>query len=361
MQIPELKIGYLTAKIPIIQGGMGVGISLSKLAAAVANNGAIGVISATEIGFNYPGYEKNRLKANIEALRYHIRQAKVTAPQGILGVNLMVATNNYELMARTAVEEGINIIFSGAGLPLNLPKYTKKSSTLISPIISSGRGAEVICKHWIRKHDYLPDAIVLEGPLAGGHLGFKIEDLNSPPSLDQLIKEVREAVKPFENQFNRQIPIIAGGGIVDGYEIARMLQKGAHGVQIGTLFAATDECDASLAWKKELIRAKKNDVIIIQSPVGLPGRAVKNQFLEEITRKRKPFSCSVNCLRTCTPATAPYCIASALINAQSGNLKEGFAFTGANVYRIDKIKPVKEVIEKLCSEIIEYDADPILV
>lgn len=269
----------------------------------------------------------------------------------------MVATNNYELMAETAVKEGIDIIFSGAGLPLALPKYTIGSKTLAVPIISSARGAEVICRHWLRKHNLLPDAFVIEGPLAGGHLGFQPEELLTPPSLITLIHEIKEVLKTFEAMYH-QIPLIVGGGIVDGKEIGELLSAGAQGVQIGTLFAATNECDASLAWKNELIRADKEDVVIIQSPVGLPGRAVSNKFLEGVLSEKKAFQCSVNCLKSCTPVTAPYCIADALINAQKGNLAEGFAFTGANVYKIKQIKSVAEVMQKLCAEILDFDPKP---
>lgn len=355
MNFSKLKIGQLTANLPIIQGGMGVGISLSRLAAAVAKHGGIGVISATEIGFNFPEYQKNKFQANTKALRYHIRQARKLAPRGIFGVNLMVATTNYKKMVQTSIEEGIDIIFSGAGLPLDLPKYTINSPTMIAPIISSGRGAKIICHYWSRKYDVLPDAIVVEGPLAGGHLGFKLEELKgSPPSLVKLVKQVRQVIQPYEISFKKQIPIVAGGGIVDGFSIGQLLSNGAQGVQIGTLFAASHECDASLDWKNELVRATKNDIMIIESPVGLPGRAVKNSFLEKLGDNHKNYVCHLKCLKSCTPAHAPYCIANALINAQQGNLNDGFAFAGANVDKIRQIKPLSEIIIKLCAELAEY-------
>lgn len=355
MKISMLKIGHLTAKLPIIQGGMGVGISLSRLASAVANHGGIGVISATEIGFNFPEYKTNKVQANLAALRYHIKQARKYTPRGILGVNLMVATSNFEKMVRVSVEEGIDIIFSGAGLPLDLPKFTMNSPTLIAPIISSSRGAKIICHQWSRKYNRLPDAIVVEGPLAGGHLGFKLEELkDSPPTLVKLVKQVRKAIEPYESSFNRQIPIIAGGGVVDGFSIGQLLTNGAQGVQIGTLFAATHECDASTQWKNELVRATKEDVIIIESPVGLPGRAVKNSFLERLKHHPNDIVCHLKCLKSCTPATAPYCIAKALINAQQGKLTKGFTFTGANVDRVNQIRSVKDVIAQLSAELTEY-------
>lgn len=359
MRIPLLEIGHLTMSIPIVQGGMGVGISLSSLAAAVANTGGVGVISGVEIGFNFPNYLKNKLKTNLEALRYHIRRARELSPLGTIGVNLMVAINNYDEMVTAAVEEGIDIIFSGAGLPLHLPKLTANSKTLAAPIVSSGRAAGVICRQWDRKYKYLPDAIVVEGPLAGGHLGFDPEDLTgTPPTLDQLLREVRRTIRPFEDQYGRQIPVIVGGGITTGEEIGCLLAQGAQGVQIGTLFALTEECDASPGWKNELLRATKDDVMIIQSPVGMPGRAVRNRFLEEVgIGGRRPIRCGINCLKPCNPRYAPYCIAEALINAQQGNLESGFAFAGANVYKVNSIRPVQEVVNQLCEELYEYQPD----
>lgn len=363
MRVPLLEIGHLTMSVPIVQGGMGVGISLSGLASAVANTGGIGVIAGAEIGFNFPNYLKSKLKTNLEALRYHIRRARELSPLGVLGVNLMVAINNYDDMVRTAVEEKIDIIFSGAGLPLHLPRLTAGSKTLVSPIVSSGRGAEVICKQWDRKYNYLPDAIVVEGPLAGGHLGFNLNQLTgNPPTLESLVLEVRNVIKPFEEKYGRRVPIIAGGGITTGGEAGYLLTHGAEGIQMGTLFALTQECDASPAWKNELLRATKEDVIIIQSPVGMPGRAVRNQFLDEVAKgHRKPIRCGINCLKPCQPKDAPYCIAEALINAQKGNLDAGFAFSGANVYKVNKIRTVQEVVNQLCEEIYEYHPDDISV
>lgn len=359
MRIPLLQIGHFTVSVPVVQGGMGVGISLSNLASAVANAGGIGVIAGAEIGFDFPNYQKNKVQANLDALRYHIRRAKELAPKGIIGVNLMVAINNYDEMVQAAVEEGIDIIFSGAGLPLHLPKLTANSNTLIAPIISSGRGAEVICRQWDRKYNYLPDAIVIEGPLAGGHLGFDFAELEGElPTLDKLLTEVRAAIQPYEEKYARQIPLIVGGGIVSGGEIGHLLKQGAQGVQIGTLFALTEECDASTAWKSEVLNAEKDDIVIIKSPVGMPGRAVKNAFLEEVELGHKqPIRCGMNCLRPCQPNKAPYCIADALINAQRGNLDAGFAFSGANAYMIHEIRPVREVMHQLCDEIKNYEPE----
>lgn len=366
MQIPTLQIGHLKAKVPIVQGGMGVGISLSNLASAVARAGGIGVISAVEIGFNFPDYSRKKNQTNLEALRYHIRRAKELAPGGIIGVNIMVAINNFKDLVRTAVEEKVDLIFSGAGLPLNLPELVQGSGTKIAPIISSGRGAEIICRQWDRKYHYLPDAIVVEGPLAGGHLGYTLDELTSDnvPQLADIVKEVQERIRPYAEKYARPIPLIAGGGIVNGEQIGELLSHGAQGVQIGTLFALTHECDASLAWKNEVLRATKEDIIIIQSPVGMPGRAVRNQFLEEVAMgQRKPIRCTINCLQPCHPSKSPYCIADALINAQQGKLEEGFAFTGANAYQVRELHSVREVVERLSAELLAYEPElePVLV
>jgi NAD(P)H-dependent flavin oxidoreductase YrpB (nitropropane dioxygenase family) len=357
MIIPELKIGNLTASVPIIQGGMGVGISLSGLAAAVANCGAIGVISGVEPGFNFEGYQKNKYQTNLDALAYHIQKAKELAPKGIIGVNIMTAINNFDDMVKTAVKAKVDIIFSGAGLPMKLPELVKDSMTKIAPIVSSGKVAQLICRQWDKKHNYLPDAIILEGPEAGGHLGFSLEQLSDLKdfSLVKLVKEVLEAIAPFEEKYGRKIPVIAGGGIHDGKDIGDVLAAGAAGVQMATRFVATHECDASDAFKQAYLDAKEEDVTIIKSPVGMPGRAIRNEFINMVYRDGKPqdIKC-INCLKPCNPKETLYCIADALINAQKGNLDRGFAFAGAKVHKIDKIISVRSLIDELMEELRQY-------
>lgn len=352
MNLPKLKIGNLVAKVPIVQGGMGVGISLSSLAGNVALNGGIGVLSGVDIGFNEPDYYKNKKEANLRALKYHIRRAREIAKGGIIGINIMTVLNNFEDMVKNAVEEKIDIIFSGAGLPLNLPSFTKDSLTKIVPIVSSDRAASIICKTWDKRYEVAPDAVVVEGPLAGGHLGFSREDLDNPEkALEKLVPQVIDAVKPYEDKYNKEIPIIAAGGIFNGADVARFFKLGAKGAQLGSRFAATYECDASDAFKDSYITATKEDIELIKSPVGLIGRAIRNGFLKEVEAgNKKPIKCIVNCLKPCEPKEAPYCIANALINAQKGNLKSGFVFAGANAYRIEKITSVKKLIEELVSE-----------
>lgn len=354
MKLPELNIGGLIATVPIVQGGMGVGISLDGLAAAVANSGGIGVISAAGIGMFEPTWETDSGQANIDALRGVIRAAQAKT-KGIIGVNIMVALTNFEDMVRVAVEEGIDIIFAGAGLPLSLPGLLEKgAATRLAPIISSGRAAALICKAWWKRYKRLPDAIVLEGPLAGGHLGFSRDDLKHTEdfSLVKLIRETVAALRPMEEEHGVKIPVIAGGGVFSGKDIVAALEAGAAGVQMATRFVATDECDASDAFKQAYLDAKgPEDITLIDSPVGLPGRAIRNEFLEKSARgETTPVRCSYHCLKTCRPSKSPYCIARALTNAKIGQMDAGFAFAGANAWRVDKIVPVSRLIDELTTE-----------
>jgi nitronate monooxygenase len=352
MDFPPLKIGDLIAKVPIIQGGMGVGISLSRLASAVANEGGIGVIAAAMIGISEPDIATDGRNANIRALRREIRAAKEMT-KGILGVNIMTALTNFSDLVKTSIDEGIDIIFSGAGLPTDLPGYLKEGcKTKLVPIVSSGRAAALICKKWIQKFNYIPNAFVVEGPKAGGHLGFKTEEIDNPEfSLENLVKNVLAAIKPFEKKFKKSIPVIAAGGIFTGADIKKFLKMGASGVQMGTRFVATHECDADEGFKQAFLPAKEEDMVIIKSPLGLPGRAIRNDFLEEVKKgKKTPFKCPYHCLKTCDYLKSPYCIAIALLNAKKGRLNKGFAFAGKNAFRVGEIVSVKELIQTLRQE-----------
>lgn len=352
MELPKLKIGNLVAKLPIIQGGMGVGVSLSNLAGNVGLNGGIGVLSGVEIGFNELDYYKNKKEANLRALRYHIKRAKEISKGGIIGINIMTVLNNFEEIVVESVREKIDIIFSGAGLPLTLPSFTKGTDTKVVPIVSSDRAATLICKTWDKRYDVIPDAIVLEGPKAGGHLGFSREELEDPSKeLDKLLVEVLEAVKPFEEKYGRKIPIIAAGGVTNGKDIAELINQGASGVQIGSRFAATYECDAEDGFKEAYVKAREEDIVLINSPVGLIGRAINNKFIEDARDGlRKPIKCITNCLKPCKPTEVDYCIANALINGQKGKLNSGFVFAGANSYRIESIMKVKDLMKELAEE-----------
>ncbi|TYQ17710.1 UNVERIFIED_CONTAM: NAD(P)H-dependent flavin oxidoreductase YrpB (nitropropane dioxygenase family) [Acetivibrio alkalicellulosi] len=348
----SLNIGGLTAKLPIIQGGMGIGVSLSGLASAVANEGGIGVISAAAIGMLEPDFSTNYIEANIRALRNEIRKARELT-KGILGVNIMVALSNFSDMVKTSIEEGIDIIFSGAGLPLNLPSFLGETrDTKLVPIVSSSRAAGLIAKRWLEKYNYVPDAIVVEGPMAGGHLGFKSEQIPDPNyKLEKLVSEVISEVKIIESKAGKSIPVIAAGGIYTGEDIYRFIQLGASGVQMSTRFVTTEECDASLEFKKAYVDCRKEDIGIIKSPVGMPGRAIINEFINDVNiGTKKPYKCPFHCIITCQYKSSPYCIALALANAKKGKMKYGFAFAGENAYRAERIVSVKELVTALVEE-----------
>ena len=356
INIPSLRIGDIEVKVPIIQGGMSVGISLSGLASAVANEGGIGVIGTAGIGMLEPDYIKNLKAANHRALRKEIRTAR-NKTNGIIGANIMLALSDFDELTLIALEEGVDLVFVGAGLPLRIlkkfiPNKFKEYSNKIVPIVSSARATKILFQHWVNEHNFVPDAIVVEGPLAGGHLGFKPEQIKDPDfTLEKLLAEVISVKKPFEKQFNKHISVIVAGGIYSGSDIYKFLKLGANGVQMATRFVATHECDASIKFKETYVKSQRDDIIIIESPVGLPGRAIKNQFLEDVANGyRKPFTCPWKCLKSCEFKVAPYCIALALINAKKGIYEEGFSFAGANAYRIDKIISVKELIDSLLEE-----------
>ncbi|MCR1934920.1 NAD(P)H-dependent flavin oxidoreductase [Clostridium tepidum] len=352
MGFKPLKIGNLISNIPIIQGGMGIGISGYNLASAVANAGAIGIISAAQIGYREKDFKTNTKEANIRALRKEIRKARNLSPEGIIGVNIMVAMNNYEELVNVCLEENIDIIISGAGLPLKLPQYTKNTNIKIAPIVSSKKATTIIIKQWIKKYDKLPDLIIVEGPLAGGHLGFKYDDLNNKDmSLDNILKDVLKEVKIYEDKFQTNIPVIAAGGIYEGKDIKKFLELGASGVQMATRFIATKECDAHINFKKAFINCREQDIKIINSPVGLPGRAINNNFVNKVCNGRINPEFCFKCLKNCNPKETPYCISKALIEAVKGNLEEGLIFTGINGYKINKITTVQDLIRELMENI----------
>ncbi|ACB84741.1 NAD(P)H-dependent flavin oxidoreductase [Natranaerobius thermophilus] len=352
MSLPSLKIGELIAKVPIIQGGMGVGVSLSRLASAVANHGGIGVISGVQIGYSEPDFSTNPDQANLRALTKQIRKAKDLSPSGIIGVNLLAAINNYEDMVKTAVKENIDVIVTGAGLPKNLPGLVEDAKTKLAPIVSSGKAASLICKLWDKRYNRVPDIVIVEGPLAGGHLGFKKQQLNSPDcsTLEKLIPETQEALHPFAKKYERTIPVVAAGGIFNGQDIAKFLKMGAQGVQMGTRFVTTEECDVHENFKKAYINSREQDIQLVDSPVGMPGRAISNNFTKQIETKRIPVSKCNNCLKPCDPSTNIYCISEALIKSCQGNTTDGLIFSGTNAYRTNKLTSVKDLMTSLVQE-----------
>lgn len=352
----ELKIGNLTVKTPIIQGGMGVCVSLSGLASAVANEGGIGVISAVGIGMTEPNYRKNFRAANREALKKEIRKAR-SKTNGIIGVNIMMAISDFDDLLEVAINECIDVVFIGAGLPLKKPSNIKESllectNTKIIPKVSSARAAKLIFKHWSEKFNRVPDAIVVEGPLSGGHQGFKKEELNNPEiNLSTIVRNTVNEIGMFEQKYGIEIPVIAGGGIYSGKDIFDIMSVGAKGVKMGTRFVTTNECDASIEFKQNYLSCSASDITIIDSPVGLPGRVITNNFVQEIQAgKKKPINCAWKCLKTCDYRKVQFCIAEALFNAAIGNFRNGFSFAGTKAYLAENIISVKETIIQLKNE-----------
>jgi len=347
-----LRIGELKIPVPIIQGGMGIGISLSSLASAVANMGGVGIISTVGIGLTGKPNKLGYKKSNIEAVRREIRKARELTT-GVIGVNIMSVITDFSEMVKTSIEEKIDIIFSGAGLPLDLPKYlVEGTKTKLVPIVSSARAANIIAQKWQQNYNYLPDAFVVEGPKAGGHLGFKAEGLLEIGNrLENLVDDVVKVAREIKEKFNKEIPVIAAGGIFTGGDIVDIMKRGASAVQLGTRFVATKECDASKEFKQAVVDASEEDIQIIKSPVGMPGRTIFNRFLEEAKDgQRRPAVCKHNCIRSCNPKTTLYCISEALLAAFKGNLKDGFAFVGSNAGRVKEITSVEEVFNQLQDE-----------
>jgi nitronate monooxygenase len=347
---PSLRIGDLTARTPVVQGGMGVGISLSRLASAVAQAGGVGVIAANAVGMLEPDYFKDGRAANLRALRKEIRAAREKT-RGIIGVNIMVAVNDFRELLDVAIEEKADMVFMGAGLPVkNIPVEKMRAAGVKAvPIISSPRAVEMIFKMWKKLYNDVPDAVVFEGPKAGGHLGFSAEQIDDPAfQLEALVPAIVEAIRPYEVEFGREIPLIAGGGVFTGKDIQAVLELGASAVQMGTRFVATRECDADDAFKEAYVNCREDDIGLIQSPVGMPGRAIRNRFITDSEAGLRPdFKCAWQCLSSCQADKAHYCISIALNNARQGRLTQGFVFAGTNAFRVDKIVSVAALVNEL--------------
>ncbi len=363
-RLKPLKIGDLTARLPIIQGGMGVGISLSSLAGTVAKEGGIGLISTAQIGFREPDFSQDSQKANLRAMGREMEKARRISPDGIIGYNIMVATRNYAEYVKTAVKAGADLIVSGAGLPVRLPELVRGSRTKIAPIVSSIKSASVICKMWDRKYKCAPDLVVIEGPLAGGHLGFSREDLaeygvDTPNTsrtykkelYDQEIRGIIALVKEYAAKYKKEIPVVTAGGIYTHEDVLHHMEElGADGVQVATRFVTTEECDAPMAYKQAYLDAKEDDIIIVKSPVGMPGRAIRNHFMEEVEAGKTKVERCFRCLEHCDPVQVPYCITQALINAAQGDENEALVFCGSNAWRSSRIEKVHDVMMELAGE-----------
>lgn len=346
-------MGNIKAEVPVIQGGMGVGISLGGLAGAVAREGGIGIISAAQIGFKEPDFDRNALEANLRAIRKEYDKAREAAPHGAIGFNIMVAMRHYEAYVRAAIEAGADLIISGAGLPTELPKIAGDSSVKLAPIVSTDKSAQVILKYWDRKYKRVPDLLVIEGPKAGGHLGFTREQLElfGGKSYDAEILRIIDTVKGYEDKYGQKIPVAIAGGIETAAQAAHAFSLGADAVQVASRFVTTEECDADIRYKEAYLRAGKEDIVIVKSPVGMPGRAIRNAFMERVqSGERIPHSPCHGCLHKCSPDEIPYCITDALIHAARGEVEDALLFCGANAYKADRIETVKEVIDSLLPE-----------
>ena len=350
-----LHIGNLIAKFPIIQGGMGVGVSLSSLAGTVAANGGIGVISTAQIGYLEEDFYKNPLEANLRMIGEHIKKAREIAPSGILGVNIMVATKQYKSYVLEAVKHGIDIIISGAGLPIELPTLVKNSKTKIVPIVSSLKAASILLKLWDKKEKTTADGIIIEGPEAGGHLGFKLDYLqekewedtgnNGPSTFIHEVEEIIKLIKTYEEKYDKHIPVIIAGGVDDKKKMEYYFDLGASGIQVSTKFVTTKECDADIKFKEAYIGSKKEDIVFVNSPVGMPGRALNTDFVKRTQEGPIKVNRCTNCIATCNPATTPYCITEALIRAAKGDIDNGLVFCGSNAYNENSIRTVEDVFK----------------
>ena len=358
MKVRPLDLGNIRAEVPVIQGGMGIGISLGRLAGAVAKEGGIGIISAAQIGFREPDFDTNTKEANLRAIRKEYVKARAIAPDGIIGFNIMVAMRYYEDYVKAAIEAGADIIISGAGLPTSLPKIAKdameqcgiEKKVKLAPIVSTDKSAKVILKYWDRKYEKIPDLLVIEGPNAGGHLGFNSQQLQEfdEAAYDAEIAQILDTVHQYEEKYCRKIAVAVAGGIENQEQAAHAFALGADAVQVASRFVTTEECDADIRYKEAYINANRADIVIVQSPVGMPGRAIKNAFMDRvIAGEQIPHSPCHGCLHKCNPNEIPYCITDALIHSAKGEVEEGLLFCGANAYQANRIETVKEVIDSL--------------
>ena len=352
-KIKPLILGDLEIKVPIIQGGMGVRVSTSALASAVANCGAAGTIASVGLAPDTAELRLDVPKSSRDHLIKEINIAKEKT-KGVFGINIMVALSNFEDLARTSAKEGVDYIISGAGLPISLPEYTEGHDTKLIPLISSARGLKVLLKTWKRRYNILPDAVIVEGPLSGGHIGnHSLNELNLGKfkSLETTFKEVLTMVDEYGMLANKKIPVIAAGGIFDGKDMAKFISMGAGGVQIGTRFILTEECSAAQSYKDVFLKAEEKDLVFIQSPVGMPAKVIRTKFVDAmLAGETRPISCNYQCLRTCNPSEVPFCIAKVLINAVEGDVDNGLVFSSSYIQKLNKIVSCQELIDELMTD-----------
>ncbi len=370
-----IKINNKGLKKPIFQGGMGVGVSLSGLAGAVAKAGGAGTISAAQIGFRDPNFDADPFQANLRAIKSEFQKARAISPDGIIGFNIMVAMRHYEAYVRAAVQAGTDFLVCGAGLPVDLPKIVKETlmemdksgykfgyqygcksgyqpeyQPALAPVVSTEKSAHIIFRYWEKKHHCAPDFVIIEGPLAGGHLGFTKEQLSvyGPKAYDEEVRRILAICREYAARFEKEIPVVLAGGISTKEAADHAFSLGVDAIQAATRFVTTYECDASDAFKAAYLNASKEDIILVKSPVGLPGRAVKNTFSDTIMSGGRiaPTRCR-GCLKNCKPDAIPYCITDALITSVMGDADNGLVFCGADAWRSDHLEHVENVIKSL--------------
>jgi len=355
--LPPLKIRNITVEFPIIQGGMGVGISWDKLAGAVARAGGMGTVSSA--GTGYWNTDKVRLingrplkptnfhhSGNLKAIIQSAKQ--ISGGKGAVGVNILCALTDYERQVKDAVEGGTQYIISGAGLPLRLPEFAGGADVALIPIVSSPRVVDLLCKRW-KRQGRLPDAIILEGPKSGGHQGYTYDQCFEPEyQLENMTPRVLQACKAWGN-----IPLIVAGGIWDKKDIDHFMDMGCAGVQMATRFIGTHECDAHSTFKQVIINSKQSDIRLIKSPVGYPARGiVTTPLVQRVLAGHRPkITCISNCVTPCNHGQESnlvgYCIADALGDSQRGAMETGLFFSGSNGYRVKRLESVQELMEKL--------------
>jgi len=349
MELKSMNMNGLEIPIPIFQGGMGIGVSMWKLAAAVAKCGGVGIISAAQPGYTEDDFYADPLSANVRAIKRQVELAvnevKDIPGAGPIGINMMCVARNYNEIIEAAIEAGAKVIVSGAGLPTSLPGIVKGKDVKLIPIVSSARAAALIMRSWSKKHNRMPDGFVYEGPKAGGHLGFKEEQLEiADENFYKTLMEIKAEIASIP-----ECKLIVGGGIFTREDVQMALSYGADGVQVGTRFVATEECDAPESFKQAYVNCKKEDITIIKSPVGMPGRAIRNKFVTEIAERAEklPIKRCNGCMTACNPKVAPYCITEALIAAAKGDADNGLIFCGSNAYLVNEIVKVSDVFKDL--------------
>ncbi|MBW4523315.1 MAG: nitronate monooxygenase family protein [Scytolyngbya sp. HA4215-MV1] len=351
--LPPLRIGQHTARYPIVQGAMAVRVSGARLAGSVAKTGGVGVISSLGLGLDSPYFDTHPKQgsffiANQLALSDELKKARAISPNGVIGVNILVATKDYPAMAQTAAANGADLIITAAGLPLNLPAYTVDyPEVALVPMVCGLEAVQAICHTWQQQYDRLPDAFIVENSkVVGGHIGTTCEEFSG--QIEPLIPQIQNYL---QNHFHVEIPLIAAGGIWDSADVDRMLALGAKGVQVGTRFITTEECDADQRYKEFHLHADPADVTIVPSPVGKPARALRNAFAEKAISASTDLErrCIVNCLEICLcrDSRKTYCILQALANAARGDVENGLIFSGANVGRAERLLSVAEVMAEL--------------